>query len=177
MVFIRWRRPCGTQQTSSESYTCPSLFPPLKDPQQPAGFVPLAAKQQTNHRDGQCWWYPGTFSDALCWWGWVFGSWEFAWEAKMGESDYVCISFSFSMFYQNMNRDSIHLPIVVPDSASITRAPTALSTLSLHQLLQQFSLNGFMPLSAHYRHIAARRPLSPSTTNIKDLTSPVLLPY
>ena len=57
----------------------------------------LAASQQTNDRDGQrravTHGYPGAFPDAVCWWCGVVGSWEFTWEAKMGESNYVWFYF------------------------------------------------------------------------------------
>jgi hypothetical protein len=50
----------------------------------------------------------------------------------MVESNYVCILFSFiPVFINVLNRDSIHPPIVVPDSASITRSPTG----SIHTIL------------------------------------------
>ena len=46
----------------------------------------------------------------------------------MGESDNVCIlSYFIPVFWLNLvalNRDSIHPPILVPDSASVTRSPT-----------------------------------------------------
>lgn len=46
----------------------------------------------------------------------------------MGEWNYVCFFISFLFLFWlihiDVNRDSIHLPIIVPDSASLTRSPT-----------------------------------------------------
>ena len=93
----------------------------------------LQASKRTPEMDSYLWilWL---FPDAVCWWSGAHGSWAFTW----GKDGWIGLCMYFILFpvfllITCFNRDSIHSPILIPDSASMTRSPTS-SIRTIHSI-------------------------------------------